>query len=127
MTPQEKAIELHRQGYNCAQSVLITLAPDLGLDPQLAARITAALGAGVGGRREICGAANAMSMAVGMLHSHEASQKVPAMQKAGKLLDAFAAANNGCMACRDLKGKPGAKTCDQLIAECVTLFTEANS
>ena len=44
------------QGYNCSQSVVAAFAPQLGLTEEMALRLSAGFGAGIGRMREVCGA-----------------------------------------------------------------------
>lgn len=44
------------KGYNCSQSVVAALAPQLGLSEELALRLSSGFGAGIGRMREVCGA-----------------------------------------------------------------------
>ena len=53
---KEQAALYHAQGFNCAQAVACTLAPAIGLDPELAFTLTEGFGAGMGGMTETCGA-----------------------------------------------------------------------
>lgn len=55
--------DLHSQGYNCARSVLLCYADELGLDEATATAMTMGMGAGMGGSGEICGVASAMAAA----------------------------------------------------------------
>ena len=74
MTTQErinKGLEFHRSGYNCAQSVLMSLADRLGIDAGLAATISTGLGGGVGGQGEICGVATAMAVAESIVSGND--------------------------------------------------------
>ena len=50
MTTEEKASTLHDQGYNCAQSVLLTLSNHSGMDEKTAAAIATGFGGGAGCR-----------------------------------------------------------------------------
>jgi C_GCAxxG_C_C family probable redox protein len=54
------------QGYNCAQSTVAAFAEDFGLDSALLLKMTAGLGAGVGGLRQTCGPVSAMAMLAGL-------------------------------------------------------------
>lgn len=56
---QAQAAEYHARGFNCAQAVACTLAPAVGLDPQVAFTLTEGFGAGMGGMTETCGAISA--------------------------------------------------------------------
>ncbi len=58
-TCQAQAAEYHARGFNCAQAVACTLAPAVGLDPQVAFTLTEGFGAGMGGMTETCGAISA--------------------------------------------------------------------
>ena len=66
----EKAMELHKSGYNCAQAVYLAFADLYCMDLDLAARISGPMGGGVGGQREVCGAVSAMALALGMLYGY---------------------------------------------------------
>lgn len=125
MTLQEridKAMELRRQGYNCAQAVIMVFPDMTGLDAETAARITSALGSGVGGQKEMCGVANAMAMCVGMRHGAAPEDKVAAMKDAGELCQVFREGNDGRINCRDLKGQEGIRPCNALIAQAIEIL-----
>lgn len=117
-----KALELRRQGYNCAQTVIMVFPDVTGLDEATAARIASGLGSGVGATGEICGVANAMAICEGMRHGSEASEKAAAAKAAGCLCRDFAAANGNRIACRDLKGKEGVRPCNELILQGIEIF-----
>ena len=46
-THQETAVDRFSNGYNCAQAVLVTFAPDLGIDADLALRLACGFGGGI--------------------------------------------------------------------------------
>lgn len=56
----------HREGFNCAQSVLAAFAAELGLPFDEAMRLAAPFGGGIGRQGEICGAATGALMALGL-------------------------------------------------------------
>ena len=118
----EEALRLRKEGYNCAQSVILPFEDVTGLPRDIAAKITSGLGTGVGGTREICGVVSAMALAQGMLQSPEASGKGASMKCAGCLAREFADANCGNLRCEDLKGKPGRPTCEQLVLQGVEIL-----
>lgn len=62
---KDRARLLHKDGYNCSQCVAMVFDDIHGLDSDIVARITSALGGGVGGQRQVCGAVSAMSMIIG--------------------------------------------------------------
>ena len=66
---QAQAAEYHARGFNCAQAVACTLAPAVGLDPQVAFTLTEGFGAGMGGMTETCGAISGAVAIVGFVMS----------------------------------------------------------
>lgn len=126
MTDKEKALSLRREGYNCAQCVLMTLASKTGLTEETAAKICSGLGTGVGGSGNICGAANAMALAESCLHGTKPTDKVEAMKAVRVLTDRFASENGNRINCCDLKGKEGVRPCAELITQAVEIFNDAH-
>ncbi len=61
----ERAVELHADGYNCAQAVFAAFSEKHGLDAGMAARLAAGMGSGmrVG---EVCGAAAGAALVIGL-------------------------------------------------------------
>lgn len=109
------ALDLRRQGYNCAQSVIMAFDDVTGLDRDLAARLTSGLGTGVGGCGEICGVINAMAITQGTRQSAEAAGKAASAREARDLLERFSAHTGGRVRCADLKGKEGVMPCTDLV------------
>jgi len=62
------AADHFRDGYNCAQAVFLTHAPRFDIDPDLAQRLAAPLGGGIGGLRRTCGALTALCLLAGLKH-----------------------------------------------------------
>lgn len=62
-----RAVELHDQGYNCAQSVLLAYAPAAGINEADAAKLMQSFGGGMGGLGETCGALSGGLAALGLL------------------------------------------------------------
>lgn len=63
----ERAEELFRDGYNCAQAVLLAYADELPIDESAAAAISSPFGGGMGQLREVCGAFTGALMVLGCL------------------------------------------------------------
>ena len=61
----EKAVENFKKGYNCSQSVVAAFADLYGIDEQLAVRMAASFGGGIGRMRQTCGAACGMFLLAG--------------------------------------------------------------
>lgn len=103
---QAQAAEYHTRGFNCAQAVACTLAPAVGLDPQVAFTLTEGFGAGMGGMTETCGAVSGAVMALSQVESTGRDQ-IGSKAKTYRLsreLSARFASTNGSTVCRELKG-----------------------
>lgn len=101
--------------YNCAQSVLIPFAEDMGLTREQANALALNFGGGMG-CGSVCGAITGALMAMGGLNVPE--------EKRLELMEKFRAAH-GSVDCADLvrgleKGTPERKClCDGLVAQCL--------
>ena len=56
MTKQEKAMELHNKGYNCAQAVACSFCEELGLEESVVFAACEGFGLGMGAMQATCGA-----------------------------------------------------------------------
>lgn len=63
---EQKAKELFKSGYNCAQSVFGVYAEKYGIDFNTAMKLSSSLGGGMGRLREVCGAVSGMFLAAGL-------------------------------------------------------------
>jgi C_GCAxxG_C_C family probable redox protein len=71
MNRSETAKDLFLSGYNCAQSVLLSFADDLKFSKELAQKMAAGFGGGMGKQQETCGAVTGAIMVLGMLKGEE--------------------------------------------------------
>ncbi len=112
MNKSEKAKELFKQGYNCAQAVVGAYAEELGLDMETAMKLASSFGGGMGRLREVCGAVSGMFMVAGMKYGYsspEASlEKTELYKKIQELAGEFSE-NNSSIVCRDLLGLQSGK------------------
>lgn len=102
----EKAAELNKSGYNCAQSVFVAYAEDQGMDRELAAQISGNLGTGC---REgcSCGALNGALMALGFYCGHAKAEDGAAKSRAFNVSIDFVKkfkTVHGTTQCRELLG-----------------------
>lgn len=118
---QKTASDLRAAGANCAQAVLAPFDQETGSDRETLLAVGAALGAGVAGNGEICGVPNAMAIARGMICRRAGKSKAEIVADAKQYTEAFRH-RHGALCCRDLKGKPGCATCNELIAEGVEML-----
>lgn len=104
---RKKAIALFREGYNCSQSVFAAYAEDYGMDKELALRLSASFGGGMGRMREVCGAFSGMLMVAG-LETGAVEGKDVAGKKANydmvQKLAAIYREKNGSIYCKELLG-----------------------
>ena len=72
MTPTEinaretRARQLHQQGCNCCQAVVLAFADLLPVTPEQAQAMAAPFGRGLSGLKQTCGCVNAMGMVCGL-------------------------------------------------------------
>lgn len=114
MLTKEKALELHRQGCNCAQAVLCSVCSQYGLDQDTAFALTTFFGKGMR-RGEVCGAVTGALMALGLKHGTEDSRR---SLDSLKFMNEFSQKFGSCI-CREIIGPEGTKKaelCPSLIA-----------
>ncbi|MDR1600030.1 MAG: C-GCAxxG-C-C family protein [Oscillospiraceae bacterium] len=129
-----RAVDCHRQGYNCAQGVLIAFAADMGLTEGQAARLGMGLGGGVGQMREACGAVVGASVALGWIRGVESApspeRKMEVYAAVRRIGEPFER-EEGALDCMRLlglssRGDPPPpieeRPCDRLIERAVTLL-----
>jgi len=104
-TSSETASAKFASGYNCAQSVLWTFAPRLGLNTDTALRIACGFGAGMGRRQEVCGAVTGGIMVLSLKYGRGEAQDRTATEetyaKTQELMWRFEAVLGSCN-CRQL-------------------------
>ncbi len=139
----QRAVELFKQGFNCAQAVFASCADMYGIeDEQLALRLSASFGGGMGRMRLVCGAASGMFMLAGLEkgsatpHDNEGKMANYAFvqQLAGEFKGQY-----GSLICAELLGlapkgsvdpRPAERTpeyyekrpCSEMIAEAVRIY-----
>lgn len=107
MMRKEKAMALFHEGYNCAQSVVLSFADVLELDEATLSRMSCSFGGGMGRLREVCGAVSGMFMVAGLLWGYEGPEtgevKAAHYARIQELAREFEACN-GAIVCRELLG-----------------------
>ncbi|NPV93374.1 MAG: C_GCAxxG_C_C family protein [Firmicutes bacterium] len=101
----DRVVQLHQNGVmHCAQAVLSVYGADLGLDPEVAVKVAAGFGGGMGRSGELCGSVTGALMALGMTFDQadaDSREKVFALVR--RFIEMFIA-RNGSIRCRDLLG-----------------------
>ena len=106
----EKAVNNFREGYNCAQSVLLAFANKVGLKEDEALKLASSFGGGMGRLREVCGAVSAMFMIAGILKGYTEPNNDIVKANHYKLIQDLAAefkSKHGTIICRELLGLDG--------------------
>lgn len=128
MTRAEIAVEKHRKGYNCAQSVVCTFADELGIDESLLYKMAEGFGAGMGTGKGVCGAMAGVAMISGLVNSNgdienAGATKAISTRAAGMLSKDFIE-RVGALYCRDIK-EAATTSCSDCIAIATELAEEA--
>ncbi len=83
------ALELFKQDYSCAQSILMASAKEVGIDEELAFRIGAGLGGGIGRRQHICGAINGGAIILGLRYGNYLPTDTEAKNRMASMVGSF--------------------------------------
>lgn len=147
MTDSEKrmqaAMARFREGYNCAQSLLLAFEDILPIDGKTAAGMISPFGAGMGRLREVCGAFSASLLVLGTVHGYSNPDNGISKQSlyaAVQLLEERCSKRNGSIICSALLGLPPGKQppvpekrtedyyrtrpCEQIIGQTAFLLAE---
>ena len=110
---RKKAEELFLEGYNCAQAVFCAFADEIGIEEEIALKLSSSFGGGMGRMREVCGAVSGMFMALGALRGYSSpddnNEKKELYSKVQKLAEEFKK-ENGSIICRELLGGGASQT-----------------
>ena len=104
-----KAVELFKQGYNCAQAVAVAFCDVTGLEEKQAARMVSSFGGGMGRMREVCGAVSGMLMVTGILYGYDPTSGDDVKQAHYALVQKLAGQFReevGSIICRELLENP---------------------
>lgn len=69
MDKKEEALNIFNNGFNCSQAVLSVFCEDLGLDKNIALKISTGFGGGLR-KGEVCGAVSGAIMSLGLKSGH---------------------------------------------------------
>ena len=108
------------KGYNCSQSVVAAFAPQLGLTEEMALRLSAGFGAGIGRMREVCGAFCGVVTVLSMVYADPTDPKDKSRMYAlvQQAAEQYRARNGGGSSiCRELLAKAGAAPAGGTAAE----------
>lgn len=108
MKKRDQAAKLFKEGYNCAQSVVMAFTEEIGFDDRTAAKLASSFGGGMGRLREVCGAVTAMFLIAGLTGGYDCPNndqvKTEHYKHIQELAERFKQ-KNGSIICRELLGK----------------------
>lgn len=105
----EKACKNFKDGYNCAQSVLLAFSDIVGMDKETSLKLSSSFGGGMGRLREVCGAVSSMFMVAGILKGYTTPNNDEIKGAHYALIQELAKefeSKCGSIICRDLLGLP---------------------
>lgn len=104
----ERAVQAEKNfkdGYNCAQSIVLAFSDLIDIDQQALLRIASPFGGGMGRLREVCGTVSGMNIVLGYLQGYSLpgshAEKTELYSQVRALAAQFAEIN-GSYVCRDL-------------------------
>ena len=124
------ALEKHKKGYNCAQSVACAFCDKTDFDEKVMFRLTEGLGLGMGGMDGTCGAIAAAAVLSGTKCSTcnlEAPDSKGTSYRSSRACVAQFKEKNGSVVCRELKGVDTGKvlrSCDGCISDAVEIIAK---
>ncbi|MFR5602232.1 MAG: C-GCAxxG-C-C family protein [Lachnospiraceae bacterium] len=126
----EAALNYHKRGFNCAQSVVCAFSDLAGMEEETLFKISEGLGLGMGGMEGTCGAISAAALLSGLKNStadlEKPNSKAVSYKDAKTCISNFKQ-KNGSVVCKDLKGvETGAvlRSCDGCIEDAVRIIEE---
>lgn len=100
-----QAVSRYHQGFNCAQAILSTYGPELGIPVETALKLPLAFGGGMARTGETCGSVSGALMVIGLKYGSSDPKDKKARKKvyilSRKLIKQFKA-RNGSVSCREL-------------------------
>jgi C_GCAxxG_C_C family probable redox protein len=106
-TSIDQAMLLFQQGFNCSQAVCAAHATSLGLSRDMALKIAAGFGGGMGRHGEVCGAVTGAIMVIGLktgsIDATDASAKEDTYALTHQVIEQFKE-RHGSILCHELLG-----------------------
>lgn len=116
----ERARQLHKDGYNCSQCVIMVFDDIHNAENELISKLSSGFGGGVGGQRQVCGTISGMTMVLGLLNYNSPKDKISLYSYVQEYSNVFKQAN-GSIVCGELL-KPSRKPCMALIEDAITII-----
>ena len=103
----ERAVSCFKEGFSCSQALLSTYGEQLGLNREIALKVSGAFGGGMAHMGETCGAVTGAFMVIGLKHGKTKIEDKQAKEKTYSLVKEFVdrfKSRNGSIVCRELLG-----------------------
>ncbi len=103
----ERAVEIFSKGFNCAQSVFSTYAPELGIGEEESMRVSSGFGGGMARLQEVCGAVTGAFMVIGCKYGSSDAKDNGAKMKTYRVVRVFEKRFrelHGTILCREILG-----------------------
>lgn len=107
MSKVESVVSMYREGFVCSQAMLSTYGTKFGLDREIALKVAAAFGGGMGRMGETCGAVTGAFMLIGLKYGNIKAKDKKARRKTYELVKEFVSrfeSRHGSIKCKDLLG-----------------------
>lgn len=89
MSKAEEALKLFKEGFSCSQAMFAPYAKDLGMDYEMALKVSQAFGGGMGGMRGECGVVTGAYMVISLIYGRTKAEDGAARLKTFNLVKAF--------------------------------------
>lgn len=102
-----EAVQLFRNGFNCAQAVASVFALDFNMEEDSMRRLACGFGGGIGGMQNVCGAASGAFMVLGLEFGYSKESEKSKKQQMYDIIKDFSeefSQRNGYLNCCDLLG-----------------------
>lgn len=134
---KKQAIQDFSSGYNCAQAVFASFAPDYGIEKEQAYKLACGVG---GGFRygEICGAASGAAMIIGLKCGNSDNKDIECRdgcyENTIAFMEKFKAKNRDVMTCKEILGvniftaegqQEAMKNYNEIVSRCVNAIESA--
>ena len=123
----QNAVECFKEGFSCSQAVLSAFSEPLGLDRDIALKISQSFGGGMAHMGETCGAVTGAFMVIGLKHGRTCADDDLAKEKTYELVQEFVRRFNtkhGSIVCKELLGYDISKNDEVKEAQEKGLFDE---
>lgn len=136
MNRSEKALRFYSEGFNCAQSVIVSFADIMHIDEETALRLASGFGGGMGRMQGTCGAVTGAFMVIGYLRGKYKQGDDEAKEITNQLIQEFSkqfVEINGTINCKalinfdlnTLEGREQANKADVFNKKCSLFVKEA--